>query len=57
MNRRVLLPLVTLAASFLPLSAILAQEHPEHPKNAPKAKEFSATDLENAASSSSMTLS
>ena len=48
MNRRVLLPLVILAALFFPLSATLAQEHPEHPKNAQKAKEFSTPDLENA---------
>ena len=48
MNRRVLLPLVILGASLFPRSAILAQEHPEHQKNAQKAKEFSATDLENA---------
>src|SRR5712692_810338 len=48
MHRRFLLPLVALVASLFPLSATLAQEHPEHPKNAQKAKEFSATDLENA---------
>ncbi len=48
MNRRVLLPLVIVSASFFSLSATVAQEHPEHPKNAQKAKEFSATDLENA---------
>src|SRR5260370_42482499 len=48
MNRRFLVPLVILLMSFFPLSASLAQEHPEHPKNVQKAKEFSATDLENA---------
>ena len=48
MNRRVLLPSVVLVASLFPLFATLAQEHPEHPKNTQKAKEFSATDLENA---------
>ncbi len=48
MNRRGLLPLVVLVVSFFPLFATVAQEHPEHPKNAQKAKEFSATDLENA---------
>src|SRR6266849_2951941 len=48
MHRRFLLPLVALVASLFPLSATLAQEHPEHPKNAQKAKEFSATDLANA---------
>jgi hypothetical protein len=48
MNRRVLLPFVVLVASLFTLSATLAQEHPEHPKNTQKAKEFSATDLENA---------
>ena len=48
MNRRVLLPSVVLVASLFPLFATLAQEHPEHPKNTQKAKEFSVTDLEKA---------
>ena len=48
MNRRVLLPLVVFVVSLLPLSTIFAQEHPEHPKNAQKAKDFSVADIENA---------
>ncbi len=48
MKRRLSFPLVFLVASLFPVSATLAQEHPEHPKNAAKAKEFSTTDLEKA---------
>ncbi len=48
MKRRLYFPLVLLVMALFPVSATLAQEHPEHPKNAEKAKEFSATDLENA---------
>ncbi len=48
MNRRLWLPLVVLVVSFFPLSTTLAQEHPEHPKNTQKSKEFSASDLESA---------
>lgn len=48
MNRRTLLPVAILAALFFPLSAAIAQEHPEHPRNADKAKDFSVSDLESA---------
>jgi hypothetical protein len=48
MKRRLSFYLVLVLTSLFPFSATLAQEHPEHPKKADKAKEFSTTDLENA---------
>ena len=47
MNRRVIFVPLVLALSLLPLTAALAQEHPEHPANQ-KAKDFSVNDLESA---------
>lgn len=46
MKQRVWFPIAVLLVSLLPLSATVAQEHPEHPTEAQKAKEFSVTDLE-----------